>query len=334
MITERIVVDPGAPDPDAIARAALALRRGELVAFPTETVYGLGARADDADAVARVFAAKGRPAWNPLIVHVLDLAAAQELTLDLPPLTELLAARFWPGPLTLVLPRDPARVPAAVSGGGPTVAVRAPAHPVARALIAAAGLPVAAPSANRFQSVSPVTAAHVLKSLGGRIPWVLDGGRCAHGIESTVLDLTRERPTVLRHGAVSVEALRALLPALEVDVATRESATASPGTAGRHYAPDARLVLVAAGEAGEAREALRAEGAGVVAVVRLGEGAGEGLERWLPNDPARYAAGLYDALHAAEDLGAEALVIEAPPALPGWEAVRDRLARAATTAHR
>lgn len=332
MPPERLVVDPLHPDPAVIAEAAARLVRGELVAFPTETVYGLGARADRAEAVARIFAAKGRPAWNPLIVHVTDLAAAQGLVRDLPPAAEALAARFWPGPLTLVMPRDVAAVPDAVSAGGPTVAVRAPAHPVARALLRAAGVPVAAPSANRFQSVSPVTAAHVVKSLGDRVGTVLDGGRCAHGIESTVLDLTREAPTVLRHGALSVDALRAVIPTLRVEVGVREGDTASPGTAARHYAPGCPVLVVDRAAVDEARAALTDARGGLVRVLRLGEGADVPGVRWLPADPAAYGAALYAALHEAEDDRAVALVVEAPPAAAGWEAVRDRLRRASTPA--
>ncbi len=334
MPPERLVVDPHHPDASVIAVAASRLLLGELVAFPTETVYGLGARADRADAVARIFAAKGRPAWNPLIVHVTDLAAAQGLVRDVPPLAGRLAARFWPGPLTLVLPRDPARVPDAVSAGGPTVALRAPAHPVARALLAAAGVPVAAPSANRFQSVSPVTAAHVVKSLGDRVRTVLDGGRCAHGIESTVLDLTREAPTVLRHGALSIEALREVIPTLRVEVGVREGDTASPGTAARHYAPGCPVMVVDGEAVPEARAAMAAAHGEPVMVLRLGEGAAQRGVRWLPGDPAGYAAALYEALHAVEDAQAAGLVVEAPPSSAGWEAVRDRLQRAAAPGRR
>ena len=334
MPPERLVVDPQHPDASVIAEASSRLLRGELVAFPTETVYGLGARADRADAVARIFAAKGRPAWNPLIVHVTDLAAAQGLVRDVPPVAALLAARFWPGPLTLVLPRDPAQVPDAVTGGGPTVALRAPAHPVARALLAAAGVPVAAPSANRFQSVSPVTAAHVMKSLRDRDLMVLDGGRCPHGIESTVLDLTREAPTVLRHGALSVASLRAVIPTLRVEVGVREGDTASPGTAARHYAPGCAVWVVARDAVPEARAAMAGAYGEPVMVLRLGAGEAARGVRWLPADPAGYAAALYDALHEVEDAGAAARVVEAPPSSAGWEAVRDRLQRAAAPARR
>lgn len=330
METERIVVDPTRPDPADVRRAADVLRAGGAVAFPTETVYGLGARADDDRAVAGIFAAKGRPAWNPLIVHVLDSAAARALTRAWPREADALARTFWPGPLTLVLPRAPGRVSDAVCAGGDTVALRAPAHPVARALLAAAALPVAAPSANRFQRLSPVTAAQVLKSLAGRIPLVLDGGRCPRGIESTVVDLSGEVPAVLRFGALPVDALREVIPAVRVAVAVREGeGAASPGTARRHYAPAARLVVAAPDAVDDAREALRAQGLTRVASLRVGGAPPrDALDRSLPPDPAGYGAGLYDALHALDDLGAEAVVLEEPPDAPGWEAARDRVRRA------
>lgn len=335
MITERLVVDPSSPDPTRVARAAEVLRGGGLVAFPTETVYGLGARADDAAAVAAIFAAKGRPAWNPLIVHVLDVPAAQGIVRVWPAHAEALARAFWPGPLTLVLPRDPSRVPDAVTGGGDAVAVRAPSHPVARALLAAAGLPVAAPSANRFQQLSPVTADHVMKSLGGRIPMVLDGGRCPHGIESTVVDLTGTTPAVLRFGALSLADLARVVPGITARVGVTEGeGAASPGTARRHYAPAAHLVVVARGRGDEAREALRAEGGGPVGLVRYGGSAADDpLARALPEDPAGYGAELYAALHALDDAGAARTVLEAPPDEAGWEAVRDRIRRAEAPRH-
>ncbi|MFO0629144.1 MAG: L-threonylcarbamoyladenylate synthase [Polyangiales bacterium] len=334
MPPDLLVVDPLHPDPAVIAEAAARLVRGELVAFPTETVYGLGARADRAEAAAKIFAAKGRPAWTPLIVHVTDLPAAQGLVRDVPAAAAMLAARFWPGPLTLVLARDPAGVPDVVCAGGPTVALRSPAHPVARALLRAAGVPVAAPSANRFQTVSPVTAAHVLKSLGGRALTVLDGGRCGHGIESTVLDLTRDEPTVLRHGALSVDALRAALPGLRVEVGVREGDTASPGTAARHYAPGCPVLVVDGDALSDARASLVSAHGEPVMVLRIGAGPAEAGVRWLPADPAGYGAALYDALHAVEDAQATGLVVEAPPTSAGWEAVRDRLQRASTPARR
>lgn len=328
MKTERVVVDPHSPDPKQIDRAADLLCKGQPVAFPTETVYGLGAKADDASAVARVFEAKGRPAWNPLIVHAIDTEQAREYLRSWNNEAEQLAGHFWPGPLTLILPREKTRVPDAVTAGGDSVAVRVPAHPVTRALIEATGFALAAPSANRFQQISPVTADHVLKSLDGRIPMVLDAGQCKHGMESTVVDLTGSAPAVLRFGAVAIETLRAIVPNLEVRVAVRHADTASPGTAERHYAPNARLVIVARGQVDAARDELTRDTGGRIATIRFGTTTeSTALDRTLPHEPAAYAARLYDTLHGLDDAGADAIVIEAPDDAPGWEAVRDRLQR-------
>src|SRR5262249_19767115 len=249
MRTEVLPVDPRHPDPAVIERAAELLRRGEVVAFPTETVYGLGANALDEAAVRRVFEAKGRPANNPLIVHVTHAEQAVGLTGDWPEAAAKLAARFWPGPLTLVLPRSP-RVPDVVTAGGPTVAVRMPAHPVAFGLIRAAGVPLAAPSANRSGELSPTRAEHVLVSLGGRIPLILDGGPTTGGIESTVVDVTGTPVRLLRPGLVSVADLERIVGPLAVPspLDTSETALPSPGMLSRHYAPRTPVTLVDEGE--------------------------------------------------------------------------------------
>src|SRR5258708_2132264 len=207
-------VTPDTMPTDAIARAAQILREGGLVAFPTETVYGLGADATNPAAVESIFAAKDRPHSDPLIVHIADSDGLWQVAAEAPPAAQALAARFWPGPLTLVLPRA-AGIPASVAAGGATVGVRVPRHPVALALLRAVGVPVAAPSANRFMHTSPTTAAHVLADLDGRIDCVLDGGPCEVGVESTVLDLTSDPPRVLRPGGVTLEALREGLPEVE-----------------------------------------------------------------------------------------------------------------------
>lgn len=246
-MTPTLPVDPRSPQSDVIARAAQCLRDGGLVAFPTETVYGLGANALDPVAAARIFTAKERPADDPLIVHLADAADVTAVATDLPGIAQALAARFWPGPLTLVLPK--ARIiPGIITSGGPSVAVRVPGHAVARALIRAAGIPVAAPSANLFSRPSPTSAAHVLADLDGRIDLVLDGGPCEVGVESTVLDLTTTPARVLRPGAVTIEMLRAFIP----DVATGRPprpasgpAPASPGLLETHYAPRTPLTLYA-----------------------------------------------------------------------------------------
>ncbi len=246
MHTEVLAVDPVHPDPSIIERAAALLRAGEVVVFPTETVYGLGAAALQTGAVERIFAAKGRPFNDPLIVHIAEEDALEQLTSSIPGRAKLLARSFWPGPLTLILPRSPL-VPKLVTAGLETVAVRMPRHPVALALIRAAASPIAAPSANRFMHVSPTTAQHALADLRGRVPLILDGGPCEVGVESTVLDLCSTVPTILRPGGVSLEALRALLPDVQppsqlVD-AVPTNAPQSPGQLLTHYAPAVPLLL-------------------------------------------------------------------------------------------
>ena len=241
-MTEVLRVDATHPDDAAMARAAACLRRGGLVAFPTETVYGLGVHALDPDAVARLFEAKQRPADDPLIVHIGAFSAIDRLAVDIPDTARQLAERFWPGPLTLVLKRS-ALVPDAVTAGLDTVALRVPAHPVARALIAAAALPVAAPSANLFSRPSPTRAEHVLQDLAGRIDLIVDGGPTSVGIESTVLDLSRGRAVILRPGAVTAAMLREILPVDESVPAAASGPMPSPGLLAKHYSPRAPLTL-------------------------------------------------------------------------------------------
>jgi L-threonylcarbamoyladenylate synthase len=243
-MTDVLRVDPTRPDRDAIATAASCLRRGGLVAFPTETVYGLGVHALDRTAVQRLFTAKGRPANDPVIVHIDSVERVGPLVADVPDAAHALAAHFWPGPLTLVMKRS-AQVPDEVTAGLDTVAIRVPAHPVAAALLVAAELPIAAPSANLFSRPSSTQAAHVLEDLHGRIDLILDGGPTLVGIESTVLDLSRGRPTILRPGATTIEMLRDVVP----DVVMRSGdgpegdAAPSPGLLPKHYSPRAPLTL-------------------------------------------------------------------------------------------
>jgi L-threonylcarbamoyladenylate synthase len=317
------------PDAETIARAAALLRSGGLVAFPTETVYGLGANALDPDAVRRIFEAKGRPSHNPVIVHVADVAGARALVTRWPDAAERLAARYWPGPLTLVLPKRP-EVPDVVTAGLDSVAVRIPAHPVALALLRAAALPVAAPSANRSTELSPTTAAHVRKSLGTRVDLVLDGGPTTIGIESTVIDLSGERPTILRPGRISAEELIELVGPLEQSTRiVGDAARRSPGQLERHYAPHAALEIArdapaAARVIADARAAGRRTGA---LVWSFSSQADE--TRRLPADPAGYARELYAALHSLDEAGCTLIVAEAVPDGAAWAGVRDRLARAA-----
>jgi len=317
-----LVVDPAAPG--VLADAAAALRAGGLVSFPTETVYGLGGDATSVEAVRRIFSVKGRPATDPLIVHVPDLDAARRVVVGWDDRTEGVAQRFWPGPLTLVLVRSDAVV-AAVGGGRPTVAVRIPAHPVALELLRASGVPVAAPSANRFGRVSPTTAAHGVAELGDVLDAatdrVLDGGPTRLGVESTVLDLSGDRPTVLRHGGVTVEDLAAVLPdvvAPERTVVPEDQAAAAPGTFLRHYSPSTPVVLVD----GPARVAQEL-------AANLSEtGLGAAL-LGLSDEPERAAAELYAALRNAD--GSAAVLVARTVAAAGiGRAVNDRLFRAAS----
>lgn len=320
----RVVAGPGGDD--AIERAAALLRAGRLVAFPTETVYGLGALALEPPAVRGIYAAKGRPSFNPLIVHVLDAAEAQGVVASWPERAEKLARAFWPGPLTLILPKR-AGVPDEVTAGLPAVAVRAPAHPVARRLLAAVGAPVAAPSANRYTTISPTTAGHVLKTLEGRIAAVLDGGATPIGIESTVLDLASETPRLMRPGAVSRGEIEAVIGPIELPASGPGEgvARASPGMVKRHYAPNARVTLFSPG-------VLPAGGGARVGVIARSERpASLEVGAWLqlPDEPNGFARQLYGALHALEDAGVEDVWLEEVPASPAWAGVRDRLSRAA-----
>jgi L-threonylcarbamoyladenylate synthase len=312
-----------APDDAGIAAAAAALRAGGLVAFPTETVYGLGAHAGDAEAVRRIFAVKGRPADNPLIVHLPDATAVADVAAALTPLAKDLAQRFWPGPLTLVLEARPS-LPRVTTGGLTTVAVRVPDHPVAAALLAEAAVPVAAPSANRSGRPSPTTAEHVLADLGPAVDLVLDGGPCPVGVESTVVDARGERPIVLREGSITREELGVA----GTDGVSPDALAASPGTRYRHYAPDCDLELVAAG-AGPARaRELAAQGrrVGLVARDAAPPGVAE-LARF--EDASELARGLYAALRAAELAAVDVLVVESVPERGVGRAVMDRLRRAA-----
>ncbi|MCU0864024.1 MAG: L-threonylcarbamoyladenylate synthase [Planctomycetes bacterium] len=328
-----LLADPADPAAfaAAIAAAAEILRRGGLVAFPTETVYGLGAHALDPEAVARIYAAKGRPSFNPLIVHLADADQLSRLARTVSPLAQRLAAAFWPGPLTLVLPRQPV-VPDAVTAGLDTVGVRVPAHPVARALIAAAGLPIAAPSANAYTRVSPTTAAHVLAQLGDRVELVLDGGPAAVGIESTVVDVSGERPVLLRPGGIAAERIEALVgPLLRAAAVAGDAPRPAPGMVDRHYAPRARLQPFAAGErpaVWQQLAELAAAGRRVGLLAFATEGARATEIRCMPGDAAGYARELYAALHALDSAGCELAYVEQLPVERAWEAVADRLRRA------
>ncbi|MBI5533736.1 MAG: threonylcarbamoyl-AMP synthase [Deltaproteobacteria bacterium] len=306
-MTTVLKIDPKHPQQELILQAAEVLRGGGLVAFPTETVYGLGAIATDAKATARIFEAKERPATSPLIVHVASIAQAARFAARWPDEARALADAFWPGPLSIVLGKSPI-VPAAVSGGGETVAMRAPAHPVAVALIEALGEGIAAPSANRSSRLPPVRAEHVLKGLDGRIDLVLDAGACPGGLESTVLDLSGAKPRVLRRGAISLARIASLV---EVEDASRPASEDSSGWI--------RMAPVGEFEFTEVRS-----GAILVRERALAEGV---AVRVLGEDARAYASRMYDALHELEDAGCEVVWIEQLPAGSDWDAIRDRLRR-------
>ena len=312
--------------PDAIAQAVHILQAGGLVAFPTETVYGVGANGLDADAVARIFAAKGRPARNPIILHIANLADAKKLVSAWPPLAQTLAEKFWPGPLTLVLPKA-ACVPDLVTAGGLTVALRMPAHPAALALLRACNLPLAAPSANRSTELSPTLPEHVLHGLADRIDLLLDGGPTTGGLESTVLDLTTDPPRLLRPGLVTIAMLEAVAGAIDRSphAPHEDDVARSPGQMRRHYAPKTPLEI-----AGHVRvKELCDQGLRVGWLTHEDEGETSALRIVLPSDAAGYSAQLYAALHRFDDAGLDRIVVETPPTGDDWLAVHDRLRRAA-----
>ena len=321
----RILQVTGPGDP-AIREAAQQLIAGGLVAFPTETVYGLGADGLNPAAVARIYAAKGRPATNPVILHVADVDAAKALVSRWPAAADMLTGRFWPGPLTLVLPRS-ARASDAVTGGQPTVALRVPAHPLARELLLRFGGGVAAPSANRFGGVSPTTAEHVRLDLGSEVDLVLDGGPCAVGVESTIVDLSSATPAVLRPGGVPQEDLERVL-GHPVPVRA-EGGPRTPGTLPSHYAPRAGLILVPPAELPECARSLLAQGRRVAVMGQCPGTLPPGIGSFpLPAAPAEFARALYATLRAIDLAGFEVIVATPPPPEGLGLAVHDRLTRA------
>jgi L-threonylcarbamoyladenylate synthase len=308
----------------ALAAGADALRGGRLVAFPTETVYGLGANALDADAVQRIYEAKGRPAINPIIVHVASADAARSLAADWTPAADAIARAFWPGPVTLVVKRRPS-IPDIVVAGQDTVGVRVPGHPLALALLEAARIPVAAPSANRSTEISPTTAEHVVRGLGNRVDLIIDGGATDVGIESTVVDVTGTTPRILRPGMIGREDIARVAGAADSLRAGMDSvAPRSPGLLAKHYAPRATLLLLDR-TALERRIATAGARAGVLAFSAV---AGDVVEL-MPPEPAAYARRLYAALHAMDDAAVDLILVERPPHTAEWTAILDRLERAA-----
>jgi L-threonylcarbamoyladenylate synthase len=313
-----------------VAECVLRLAAGDVVAFPTETVYGLGADATNADAVAKIFEIKGRPREHPLIVHVADAEDIERWAVDVPGEARALAARFWPGPLTIVLKKAPA-IPSIVAGGQDTVGLRCPSHPMAQSLLREFGRAgsgaIAAPSANRFGHVSPTTAQHVRDEFGDAL-FILDGGACEVGLESTIVDFSRGRPMLLRPGAVTREDI-----ATTLGVVPRERDAKAPrasGTLAAHYAPRTALVVIPG-----SAFAVEVSGRANVAVLALSEPPPTAnVTSWItaPGDAVRYGHDLYANLRKLDGSGAKRIVVEAPPAEPQWEAVNDRLARAAAGA--
>jgi L-threonylcarbamoyladenylate synthase len=331
----------------AVAEAAFLLMAGEVVALPTETVYGLAANAWNAAAVQRIYAVKGRPSTNPLIVHVADEAMLAECVAEWSVGAVALARAFWPVPLTLVLPANVARVPVEVRAGGTTVAVRWPAHPLMQAVIRACGFPLAAPSANPSNAISPTTAAHVEAGLGDRIPLIIDGGPSAFGIESTVVDCTGSAPVVLRPGSITGEEIAQVwagtVPSDERHTAANrpllpepsDGILRAPGQLAKHYAPRAPLAILTWLDDTDLRAQLAARewparDTHIITYQQIPRSAGFHAVTALPPDARAYARALYATLHAADAGGARFIVVEAPPAPLAWAGIRDRLGRAAS----
>ena len=311
-----------------IAHAASVLRAGGLVAFPTETVYGLGADASSVSAVKKVFDAKGRPHDHPLIVHVADVAQLTQWARDIPAAAHTLAQKFWPGPLTMVLKRTP-HVSDAVTGGQDTVAIRVPAHPMAQALLRAFGGGVVAPSANRFGHVSATTAQHVRDEFGDAINCILDGGACEVGIESTIVDVSRAQLAMLRPGCITVHDIENAL-GIALAAPDAQSPRAS-GTLEKHYAPRTPVMLVDADLIDELAASLTRQGQRVTVLARTANRPMLPALTWqaAPLDAAAYAHDLYANLRALDAGGADVMIIEEPPITLAWAAIRDRLLRAA-----
>jgi L-threonylcarbamoyladenylate synthase len=334
MRAEVLTIETPARFDEGVRRAAELLRAGQLVALPTETVYGLAANAWEAEAVRRIYEAKGRPSENPIIVHVASLELARHCVSAWPPAAARLAAAFWPGPLTLVLPRSE-EIPPLVAAGGATVGVRWPSHPLMQAVIRACGFPLAAPSANRSTELSPTTAEHVRQSLGARIPLIIDGGPAQVGIESAVLDLASTPPRLLRPGMISAESLQAVLGEGAVEMGGAPEAIArSPGQGNRHYSPKARLAVLQWRDEADLAAQVSAFGVARGKIHLVTHGRVPSREKFgrvaiLPPDAEAWARALYAELHRCDEAGAELIIVEAPPPGERWRGIADRLRRAA-----
>jgi L-threonylcarbamoyladenylate synthase len=318
----------------AVRRATILLRAGSLVALPTETVYGLAANALDSSAVSRIFEIKGRPSRNPIIVHVASFEMAKCCVSAWPPLAKRLSRAFWPGPLTLVLPRSK-EIPENVTAGGPTVGIRWPSHPFIQAVIRECGFPLAAPSANLSNQLSPTNASHVLKSLGDKIPLIVDGGQSQVGIESTVLDLSTSPPRLLRPGMIHEQALLALTGELTLGFGDSEEILKSPGQFQKHYSPKASLVVLSWQNEEDLKvqsSKFRVQGSKlhVITHSQIPSAGSFGRVSVIPHDPEAFARALYAELHQCDDAGAEVIIVEAVPESDEWRAIADRLKRAAS----
>src|SRR6266850_1720125 len=318
----------------AVHRAAELLRAGDVVALPTETVYGLAANALDEEAVSRIFEIKGRPAHNPIIVHIASLEMAQRCVSLWPPIAENFARAFWPGPLTLVLSGSK-EIPNLVTAGGPTVGVRWPSHPFIQAVISECGFPLAAPSANLSSQLSPTNAAHVQKSLGNKIPLIIDGGQSQVGIESTVLDLTATPPRLLRPGMIHEQALLAVTGKLTLGFGHSEEILKSPGQLRKHYSPRARLVVCSWQNDEDLKSQIsnlksQISNLHVVAHTHIPSGHGFARVSVIPHDIEAFARALYAELHQCDETGADLIIVEAVPETDEWRAIADRLKRAAS----
>ena len=318
----------------AVRRAAELLRAGEVVALPTETVYGLAANALDEDAVARIFQIKGRPAHNPIIVHVAGNEMAQRCVQHWPVLADQFAKSFWPGPLTLVLPRAK-EIPDNVTAGGETVGVRWPSHPFMQAVIRECGFPLAAPSANLSNQISPTNAEHVRAQLDGKISLIVDGGQSQVGIESTVLDLTVSPPRILRPGMIHAESLQAVAGNIQHSTFNIQHSTLrSPGLLAKHYSPKAKLVVLNWRDEADLKFQIsnfkfQTAGCQIIAHTKIPTGFNAASVSVIPHDAEAFARALYAELHRCDAAGAELIVVEAPPDSPEWSGIADRLRRAA-----
>lgn len=320
----------------AVRRAVELLRAGEVVALPTETVYGLAANALDEKAVAKIFQIKGRPAHNPIIVHVASNEMAKHCVKIWPELAGSFSKSFWPGPLTLVLPRAE-QIPEIVTAGGATVGIRWPSHPFMQAVIRECGFPLAAPSANLSNQISPTNAEHVRAQLGAKIPLIVDGGQSQVGIESTVLDLTVSPPRILRPGMIHTESLAAVGGEIQNSksrIQSPETALRSPGLLAKHYSPQAKLMVLAWRDERELRSQLsvfnfQLSTTHVIAHTQIPAGFDAATVSVIPHDAEAFARALYAELHRCDAAGAKLIVVEAPPDLPAWSGIADRLRRAA-----